>query len=186
MRAGSGEALVSVPAAQAFAYLADPRHAPRWFAGVESVAVPPGAPHAGMTWGFRQVRAGGRSIPMRMSVYEPATARFAWETTYPWPRDNIAWELRCEPTDGAPPTATRLSMTIRQRPGPLGWVGLLVAYPFARRAIPAQATRAAERARDALLALPLGAADAGGPPPRQGGGPRRTRRRPPPRRTRRD
>ena len=40
MREGSGEVEAPVAPHVAFAYLADPRHAPRWFAGVEVADAP--------------------------------------------------------------------------------------------------------------------------------------------------
>ena len=43
MREGSGEVEAPVAPHVAFAYLADPRHAPRWFAGVEVADVPTGS-----------------------------------------------------------------------------------------------------------------------------------------------
>lgn len=105
IREGSGATTVAMTPAAAFAYLADPRHAPAWFAGV-TLAEPPegpqiGAPREGMTWRFVQTRgqpAGGRPrvTPVEMAVYEPPS-RVVWRTRFAWPRTNLAWELRFEP-----------------------------------------------------------------------------------------
>ena len=149
MREGTGEVTVAVAADTAFAYLADPRHAPEWFAGVQFAEEPEGEPHTGMTWRFVQVRSGNRVVPVRMVVYE-SPSHFAWQTALRWPRTNLRWEMRCEPEEKRAGT-TRLRMTIRIEPGPLGWLALWLS-PRAYRPNPAtQAQHAAERARDALL-----------------------------------
>lgn len=146
MREGTGEATVTVAPAVAFAYLADPRHAPEWFAGVQFADEPEGEPRAGMRWRFIQVRSGARVVPVRMQVYEPPT-RFVWRTTHIWPRTNLRWEMRCEPAPGG----TRLRMTIGIEPGPAGWLALWLAKPAFRPDPAMQARRAVERAREALL-----------------------------------
>jgi uncharacterized protein YndB with AHSA1/START domain len=155
MREGSGETTVAVAPGTAFAYLADPRHAPEWFAGVELQGALEGLPRAGMTWSFVQTQRGGRIVPARMAVYAPPE-RFVWRTTQRWPRTNLAWELRCAPVEdpdtagGAP--ATWVHLTIHIEPGPLGWLSLLAALPFQRGEIAERAQRAVDRAREALLA----------------------------------
>lgn len=162
MREGSGEATVAIPCAAAFAYLADPRNAPEWFAGVTFPEQPEGAPQAGMTWRFIQARSDQRIVPVRMEVYEPPM-RFVWRTALRWPRTNLRWEMRCDPEkDGS-----RLRMTIAIEPGPAGWLGLYLS-PRAYRPNPAlQAQRAVERARDALLALDSASSDATKPAPKR-------------------
>ena len=124
MRTGSGVTTAPVTPAVAFAFLADPRNAPEWFAPVTFAGDEPGdAPpqmaqsasrgvssasvtRVGATWRFipttparRATRTASRrraTIPMRMAAYEPPT-RFAWETTYPTSRDNLRWEITCAP-----------------------------------------------------------------------------------------
>ena len=161
MRAGTGEATVAVAPDAAFAYLADPRHTQEWFAGARLVEPPEGAPHAGMTWRFVQVRSDNRVVPVRMAVYEPPT-RFVWRTTLRWPRTNLRWEMRCEPETPSPPltpspqgegksvNGTLLRMTISIEPGPVGWLGLYLSPRLYRPDPAMQAQRAVERARDAL------------------------------------
>ncbi len=164
IREGSGMTTVAVGQAAAFAYLADPRHAPEWFAGVGVAEPPEGAPHEGLTWRFVQPQGARPSeTPVRMTVYEPPS-RFVWRTHYSWPRTNLAWELRCEPEDSgsagdaateaggsAGNGVTWLTFTIRIEPGPLGWLTLLVAAPFSRDTLAKRAQRAVERARDVLV-----------------------------------
>ena len=150
MRAGTGEATVAVAPDAAFAYLADPRHAQEWFAGARLAEPPEGAPHAGMTWRFIQVRSDNRVIPVRMEVYEPPS-RFVWRTTFRWPRTNLRWEMRCEPDSGDEEHVTRLRMTIGIEPGPVGWLGLYLSPRLYRPDPAMQAQRAVERAREALL-----------------------------------
>ena len=60
MREGSGEVEAPVAPHVAFAYLADPRHAPRWFAGVEVADVPTGLLTTESHWTFIQTQSGGR------------------------------------------------------------------------------------------------------------------------------
>lgn len=151
-REGTGETTVAVAPAVAFAYLADPRRAPEWFAGVQFAERPEGEPRAGMRWRFVQVRSGNRIVPVRMAVYEPPT-RFVWRTTHRWPRTNLRWEMRCEPAPegNAGEVGALLRMTIGIEPGPMGWLSLWLAKPAFRPDPAMQAQRAVERARDALL-----------------------------------
>jgi hypothetical protein len=150
MREGSGEAEAPVAPHVAFSYLADPRHAPRWFAGVEVVDAPVGSLAAGARWTFIQTQSGERKSPTRMEVFEPP-ARFVWRTARRWPATNLAWELRCLPV-AENPRATLLRLTIRIEPGPLGWLSALVASALRGDVIGERAQRAVERARDALIA----------------------------------
>lgn len=138
-----------VPAA-AFAYLADPRRAPEWFARVDVEDVAPGPPHAGQTWRFVEHRRGGApsATPVRMAVYDPPR-RFIWETQLTRGRTNVAWELACEP---AAEGGTTLRLTLRWRPGPLGWPMALAAAVFMRGALEERTQRTVERARDAVEA----------------------------------
>ncbi len=166
MREGSGEVEAPVAPHVAFAYLADPRHAPRWFAGVEVADVPTGSLTTESRWTFIQTQSGGRKSPTRMAVYEPP-ARFVWRTTLRWPATNLAWEMRCLPVEENP-RATLLRLTIRIEPGPLGWLSALAANAMRGDVITERAQRAVERARDALIATSPA-------PPRQQG--RRDQRR---------
>ena len=147
MREGTGETTVAAPPEVAFAYLADPRNARQWFAGAALAEQPEGAPHAGMRWRFVQARS-KRIVPVWMEVYEPPS-HFVWRTALHWPRTNLRWEMRCEPTaEGA--GGTRLWMRIGIEPGPMGWLALWLAKPAFRPDPAMQAQRAVERARDAL------------------------------------
>jgi uncharacterized protein YndB with AHSA1/START domain len=172
---GSGAAEVAIPPAAAFAYLADPRHAPEWFAGAAFAAPPEGAPRLGQNWSFARTRGTRRVLPVAVAAFEPPR-HFLWQTTLGPRRDNNAWEVECVPTAAA---ATRLTVTIRLIPGPLGWLSILLYRPLVRAALRERAQRAADRARDALLAH---AAASPTPPahprphPRAGRKPRRPRR----------
>lgn len=146
MPEGAGETIVAVLPEVAFGYLADPRHAPEWFAGA-ALAEPRGPLGTHRTWRF--VQRGGRVVPVRMAVYEPPR-RFAWQTTYPPLRSNLRWTLECLPAENEP-SHTLLRMTIRLDPGPLGRLALLLAFGRSERTLAARAQDAAERARDALL-----------------------------------
>lgn len=164
MREGTGEAMAAVARDAAFAYLADPRHAPEWFAGVQFSGELESEPHAGMEWRFIQVQSGNRVVPVRMVAYEPPS-HFAWQTALRWPRTNLRWEMRCERDKpaGKRTEATRLRITVRIEPGPLGWLALWLS-PRAYRPNPAtQAQRAVERARDMLLGR-FGSSQARRPP----------------------
>jgi uncharacterized protein YndB with AHSA1/START domain len=165
MREGTGEIEAPVAPHVAFAYLADPRHAPRWFAGVEVADAPVGSLVVGSRWMFIQTQSGGRKSPTRMTVYEPPT-RFIWRTMRRWPATNLAWEMRCLPVKENP-RATLLRLTIRIEPGPLGWLSALAVGAMRGDVIVERAQRAVERARDALIATSPA-------PPRQQG--RRDRR----------
>ena len=150
MREGSGEIEAPVAPQVAFAYLVDPRRAPRWFAGVEVADALVGSLAAGARWTFIQTQSGGRKSPTRMAVYEPPS-RFVWRTARRWPATNLAWEMRCLP--GAEnPRATLLRLTIRVEPGPLGWLSALAASAMRGDVFSERAQRAVERARDVLIA----------------------------------
>ncbi len=147
LREGTGAARVAVRPAATFAYLADPRNAPEWFAGAAFAQAPEGPPRQGMTWSVVQRQSSGRVAPVAMSVYEPPS-RFVWRTQLRWPRTNLVWEMRCAPTEDE---GTGLTFTIRIEPGPLGWLTLLAAAPFSRGAVARRAQRAVDRACAALL-----------------------------------
>jgi uncharacterized protein YndB with AHSA1/START domain len=160
MREGSGEIEAPVAPHEAFAYLSDPRHAPRWFAGVEVADAPTGPLATGATWTFIQTQSGGRASRTRMALYEPPT-RFIWRTARRWPATNLTWELRCLPVADNP-RATLLRLTIRIDPGPLGWFSALAASALRGDVIAERAQRAVDRARDALIASsPRGSATPG-------------------------
>ena len=150
MREGTGEVEVPVAPHVAFAYLVDPRHAPRWFAGVDVVDAPAGSLTAGARWTFIQTQSGGRKSPTRMAVYEPPS-HFVWRTARRWPATNLAWEMRCLPV-AENPRATVLRLTIRVEPGPLGWLSALAARAMRGDVFSERAQRAVERARDVLIA----------------------------------
>jgi len=149
MPEGSGEATVATSPQVAFRYLADPRHASEWFAGVELLEPPQGLLGTQTTWRFRQ--RSGQVVPLRMAEYEPPR-RFAWHTRY-WPlRSNLRWTMELLPAEDAP-AQTLLQMTIRLDPGPLGWLTLLLTFGHSAQPLAYRAQDAAERARDALLEL---------------------------------
>jgi len=172
---GSGAAEVAVPPAAAFAYLADPRHAPDWFAGAAFATPPQGAPRLGQSWTFARTRGTRRVLPVEIASFAPPR-HFLWQTTLGPRRDNNAWEVECAPTEAA--GATRLTVTIRLIPGPLGWLSILLYRPLVRAALRERAQRAANRARDALLAHAAPSAPPTHPRPRPHPGrkPRRPRR----------
>lgn len=147
MPEGSGEAIVAASPQAAFRYLADPRHAFEWFAGVTLAEPPQGPLGSQMTWRFRQ--RDGHVIPLRMAEYEPPR-RFAWQTTYLPLRSNLRWTMECLAAENEP-SQTLLRMTIRLDPGPLGRLTLLLAFGHSEETLTARAQDAAERARDALL-----------------------------------
>ncbi len=159
MREGSAEVVIACPAEAAFAWLADPRNAGEWFASVTLPEAPARPLRAGVDWRFSMTRQRGKIIPMRLAEYQPPQS-FTWETTYPAWRDNLRWSLTLAPEPAAPAAATRLRMTIRLRPGPLGWPALLLATLIARlsskwaMSVAERAARAARRACEALEALP--------------------------------
>lgn len=160
MREGSAEVVIGGGPEAAFAWLADPRNAGEWFASVALPTAPERPLRAGAVWRFDMMRQPDKSIPMRLAEYQPPRA-FMWETAYPAWRDNLQWALALTPEPAsAGGEMTRLRVTIRQRPGPLGWPLVLLAALFARLSsaqagsITARAASAAERARDALAATP--------------------------------
>lgn len=168
MREGSAEVVVACPLDVAFAWLADPRNAGEWFASVALPEPPPRPLRVGTTWRFNMTRQRGKSIPMRLADYQPSRS-FVWETDYPTWRDNLRWTLTLTPEEpdeadereaGVGPM-TRLRMTIRQQPGPLGWPLVALATLIGRlgategASIAARAERAAMRAGEALEALPI-------------------------------
>src|SRR5947209_3399444 len=108
MPEGAGEATVAVSPRVAFGYLADPRHAPEWFAGVELAEPPQGPLGTQTTWRFK--RRSGQVVPVHMAAYEPPR-HFVWQTTYPLLRSNLRWTLECLPVEGEP-SQTLLRMTI--------------------------------------------------------------------------
>jgi len=172
---GSGTAEVAVPPAAAFAYLADPRHAPEWFAGAAFATAPEGAPRLGQSWSFARTRGTRRVLPVEIAAFAPPR-HFLWQTTLGPRRDNNAWDVECVPTEAG--GATRLIVTIRLIPGPLGWLSILLYRPLVRGALRERAQRAANRARDALLAHAASAPPSARPRPhpRAGRKPRRPRR----------
>ena len=171
LREGSAEVSIACPVEAAFAWLADPRHADEWFANVALPAPPTRPLRAGATWRFIMTRQRGRSIPMRLAEYQPPQT-FTWETAYPAWRGNLQWACALEPEPDAPADAARLRLTIRQRPGPLGWPALLLAALVGRlpmteaASMPARAERAAQHAGEALAALPTTSYPAERRPPR--------------------
>lgn len=169
---GSGAAEVAIPPAAAFAYLADPRHAPDWFAGAAFDSPPQGAPRLGQSWTFARTRGTRRVLPVAIAAFEPPR-HFLWQTTLGPRRDNNAWEVECA---SAVAGATRLTVTIRLIPGPLGWLSILLYRPLVRAALRERAQRAANRARDALLAHAASSPPPPRPHPRPGRKPRRPRR----------
>ncbi len=155
------ETLVAMAPEPAFAWLADPRNAGAWFASVR-LERPPAPPlRAGSAWRFLLTRQRDRPMPMRLAEYSPSE-RFTWETDYPTWRDNLRWvfTLAAAAEDGGRAPATRLRLRIEQRPGPLGWPLVTLAWllqrlnPNAAGTTRARAQRAVERARDALEAAP--------------------------------
>lgn len=159
---GTGETTVAVSQASAFAYLADPRNAAEWFAGVALEGAPSDPLREGMTWRFVQHLRRDRVVPVRMQAYT-VPSRFVWRTQRRWPFTNLAWELRCElaaPSGGSPEetsvkitnNATQLSFTIRIEPGPLGWASLMLGAWLAPHSLGQRAQRAVDRAGELLLA----------------------------------
>ncbi|HEX6817044.1 MAG TPA: SRPBCC family protein, partial [Ktedonobacterales bacterium] len=141
--------------ADVFAYLADPCNAGEWFASVAIEAAPSGPPHEGMTWRFVQRLRAGRTVPVRMQVYE-FPSRFIWRTQVMWPRSNLAWEMRLEsagPAGESPhPPRTRLRFTITIDPGPVSWVAFVLGAWLSPHALDRRAQGGADRARELLQA----------------------------------
>lgn len=155
---GMGEATVEATPAAAFAFLSDPRNAGLWFAGSGFAQPPEGAPRAGMIWRFERMRGARGPVTATMSAFEPPE-RFVWETRVGILGVNNVWELRFEQAlvdSGSPDVPARpgtiITMTIRLRPRPLGWLSILPALPLLRGQLPARAQRAADRAAEAVQA----------------------------------
>src|SRR5215472_14225429 len=143
---GSAEAVVLVSQTGAFFYLSDPRHAGEWFASARFAIEPQGPPRAGQTWSFARTAATRRELPVRAEAFEPPS-RFVWRTQLGALQTNNEWELRVEPASvgadgigavggkgegGDARAATRLRLTLRLRPGPLGWLATLPLLPRMR------------------------------------------------------
>ncbi len=110
----TGMAHTRVAPAAAFAYLADPQHAPAWFARVAVEDLAPGPPRVGQRWRFveRGRRGTPSAKPVRMSVYDASC--FTWETQLSRGRTNLAWDVECVPD---PEGGTTLALSVRWRPG---------------------------------------------------------------------
>lgn len=153
-RTGSGEALVPGRPVDVFAYLADPRNAAEWFASV-APETPSGPMREGTAWRFVQRGRRGRTVPVRMAVYE-FPSRFVWRTQFTWPRTNLVWAMRCEPAEpaeGSPNApATRLRFSITIEPGPLGWLTFALGAWLSPYGLDRRAQGGADRARELLEA----------------------------------
>lgn len=175
-RTGSGETVVPGRPVDVFTYLADPRNAAEWFAGVALEEAPSGPAREGMTWRFVPRGRRGRAVPVRMQVYEFAS-RFVWRTQFIWPRTNLVWEMRCEPErpaeESSNATRTRLRFSITIEPGPLGWLTFVLGAWLSPYGLDRRAQGGADRARDLLEAR---AEAVGGRGTRQVREPRATRR----------
>jgi hypothetical protein len=160
---GSAEAVVLVSLTAAFAYLSDPRHAGEWFASAGFAVEARGPPRAGQTWSFARTAATRRELPVRTEAFEPPSW-FVWRTQLGALRTNNEWELRVEPasvdTDGsggvgggregsAAGAATRLRLTLRLRPGPLGWLATLPLVSRMRGILEGRAQTAVTHAAEA-------------------------------------
>jgi hypothetical protein len=148
----TGETHTQAAPAAALAYLADPRHAPKWFASVAVEGLAGGPPRAGQTWRFVERGGRGAARPVRMALYEPG-ARFIWETQLGRARTNITWEVAASAAPEGEGGAT-LRLVTRWRPGLLGWPAALAAAMLARGALARRAQRTIERARDAVESAP--------------------------------
>jgi hypothetical protein len=144
----TAETHTTAPPAAALAYLADPRHAGEWFAGVDAVGLDDGPAHVGQQWRFVERSARGAVRPIHMARYEPG-ARFIWETRLGTLRTNIAWEVAAT---AVPAGGATLRLKTRWRPGLLGWPAALAAALLARGALARRAQRTIERGRDAVEA----------------------------------
>jgi hypothetical protein len=153
MLQGTGTTRTRVAPATALAYLADPRHAPEWFArvAVEDLEAA-GAPRAGQTWRFVEGSEGSRRArrgkPVRMVVYE-AGKRFVWESQLARGQTNTVWEVDSAP---AAEGGTTLRLSVRWRPSGLGWPWVLVAALVRRGALRERAQHTVERAQEAVEA----------------------------------
>src|SRR5437868_11800618 len=96
MPAGAAELRVDVAPDAAFAFLADPRNADSWFTAAEFAVAPEGQPRVGMTWTLAETVETRRTVPTRMTVYEPPL-RFAWATDLGALTVNWTWQLECRP-----------------------------------------------------------------------------------------
>lgn len=145
----TGTAHTRVSPAAAFAYLADPQHAPEWFARVAVEDLAPGPPHVGQRWRFveRGRRGTPRAKPVRMSVYDASC--FTWETRLSRGRTNLVWDVECVPD---PDGGTTIVLSLRWRPGLLDWPVTLAGAILGGRALAERAQRTVERARDAVEA----------------------------------
>lgn len=146
----TGTAHTRVSPAAAFAYLADPHHAPAWFARVASEDLAPGPPRVGQRWRFveRGQRGTPSAKPVRMVVFD-APLRFVWETQLPRGRTNIVWDVECAPDlEGG----TTLTLSWRWRPGLLDWPVTLAGAILGRRRLVEQTQGTVEQARDAVEA----------------------------------
>ncbi len=149
---GTGEAITRVGQTDGFAYLSDPRHAGEWFAGAGFAVEPHGPPREGQTWSFAHTPGTRRVLPVSAGVFEPPV-RFVWRTQLGALRTNNEWELRFEPVsdaDSGSDPATRLRLTIRLLPGPLGWLVTLPLLPRMRGILSSRAQTAVERAVSAV------------------------------------
>jgi hypothetical protein len=146
----TGETHTQTAPAAALAYLADPRHAPEWFASVAVEGLADEPPRAGQTWRFVERGSRGTARPVRMALYEPGT-RFIWETQLGPARTNIVWEVTTSAAPEGEGGAT-LRLETRWRPGLLGWPAALAAALLTRAALARRAQRTIERARDAVEA----------------------------------
>ncbi|MGO8949872.1 MAG: SRPBCC family protein [Ktedonobacterales bacterium] len=171
---GTSEAVAKVEVATAFAFLADPHNGRFWFASAAPVEPLSGLLAEGNTWHLEKTKQTRRVLPLRMVAYDPPD-RFVWATELGGLATNNIWELRFQP--GPEDGTTRLTMTLRLRLGPFGWLSALVAAGRLRRTLGMRAERALVRACEILEAEQqvIGAVKSG----KQGRGakPSRSRRR---------
>jgi hypothetical protein len=146
----TGTAHTHVPPAAAFAYLADPQHAPAWFAHITIADLAPGPPRVGQRWRIVEHRQWGTpsAKPARMSTFD-SPRRFTWETQLPRWRTNLVWDVECAPD---PEGGTTLALSLRWRPGLLDWPVTLAGAILGGQALVERAQRTVERARDAVEA----------------------------------
>jgi hypothetical protein len=157
MLRGTGSAPTNVPPATVIAYLADPRHAARWFGNVTAEGLVDTVPRSGLTWRFAgndppsprsdATRSGRhQSRQMRMAAYVPGRG-FAWESALGRWRTNIRWEVTCSP---AADVGNIITLDVRWRPSPLGWILVALAALLAPMTLARRAQRTAERAAAAV------------------------------------
>jgi hypothetical protein len=146
----TGTAHTRVPSTTAFAYLADPRHAPQWFGRVAVADLAPGLPRVGQHWRFVESRRRGApsAKPVRIVAYD-APRQFTWETELPRWRTNLVWTVVCAPD---PARSTTLTLVLRWRPGVLDWPVTLTAGLVGHRALAARTQGTVDQARDAVEA----------------------------------